>query len=205
MKIKIKINLLFFLLLFSAVIYSQNNASKITGKVIGSKGEPLIGANVISSEGKTVSTDLNGYYTLTVSNNKVILTFSYTGYTSQSKSVNNQKEVNVTLKENKNELEEVVVVGYGSQKKKDVTGAISSVSTKEMLTVPTTNVNEMLRGRIAGVSVSVNSSRPGGSSSILIRGQRSLSGDNAPLYVVDGSPVSDINDLNANDIKNIEI
>jgi TonB-linked SusC/RagA family outer membrane protein len=202
---KIKINLLFFLLLFSAVIYSQNNASKITGKVLDSKGVPLMGANVISSEGKTVSTNLDGLYTIAIDSNKAILTFSFTGYTTQNITVKNQREINIKLSESKNELEEIVVVGYGTQRKKDVTGAISSVNTKEMMTVPSTNVNEMLRGRVAGVSVTVDSSRPGGGSSILIRGQRSLSGSNSPLYVVDGSPVSDINDLNANDIKSIEV
>ena len=197
--------LLSFLLLFTVVIHSQTNPIKISGLVVGSKGNPLIGANIISSEGKNVSTNLDGKYGITVTGKKVILTFSFTGYVSQNVNVNNLKEINVSLIENKNELDEIVVVGYGTQRKKDVTGAISSVNTKEMMTVPTTNVNEMIRGRVAGVSVTVDSSRPGGGSSILIRGQRSLSGNNSPLYVVDGSPVSDINDLNANDIKSLEV
>ena len=197
--------LLLSLLLVTAAIHSQTNPTKITGIIVGSKGDPLIGANVISSEGKSVSTDIDGKYAIAVSSNKVILTFSFTGFESQNVNVNNQKEINIKLIENKNQLDEIVVVGYGTQRKKDVTGAISSVNTKDMLTVPTTNVNEMLRGRVAGVSVTVDSSRPGGGSSILIRGQRSLSGNNSPLYVVDGSPVSDINDLNANDIKSLEV
>ena len=111
---KIKINLLFFLLLFSAVIYSQNNASKITGKVLDSKGVPLMGANVISSEGKTVSTNLDGLYTIAIDSNKAILTFSFTGYTTQNITVKNQREINIKLSESKNELEEIVVVGYGT-------------------------------------------------------------------------------------------
>jgi TonB-linked SusC/RagA family outer membrane protein len=196
---------LFFLLLISTLNYSQTESIKITGKVYGSKGEPLPGVNIISSDKKSAISDMDGSYTLNVSNKKIILTFTFEGFVTQKQTVGNQTEVNITLIEDKKMLEEVVVVGYGTQRKKDVTGAISSVNTKEMMTVPTTNVNEMLRGRIAGVSVTVNSSRPGGTSDILIRGQRSLSGSNSPLYVVDGSPVSDINDLNANDIKSIEV
>ncbi len=197
--------LLFFLLLISTCIYSQSEQIKITGKVFGVKGETLPGVNIISSEKKSTTTDIDGKYTISVSNKKITLTYTHEGFLPQYKSVGNQTEININLLEDKKELEEVVVVGYGTQRKKDVTGSISSVNTKEMMTVPTTNVNEMLRGRIAGVSVTVNSSRPGGTSDILIRGQRSLSGSNAPLYIVDGSPVSDINDLNANDIKSIEV
>ncbi len=198
-----KILLLF--LLFSTVIYSQSNPIKITGKVTGANGENLPGVNINTSEKKSTSTDLDGTYTIYVSNKKVVLMYSFTGYATQNKVVGAQTEINIKLTEEKKELEDVIVVGYGTQRKKDVTGSISSVNTKEMMTIPTTNVNEMLRGRIAGVSVTVNSSRPGGTSDILIRGQRSLSGSNAPLYIVDGSPVSDINDLNANDIKSIEV
>ncbi len=200
-----KKSLFFLMLLLSSVIFAQSGTIKITGKVYGSKGETLPGVNVISSEKKSTSTDIDGSFTIMVSSEKTVLIFSFSGYVTQKKTVGNAKEINVNLVEDKKELEEVVVVGYGTQRKKDVTGSISSVNTKEMMTVPTTNVNEMLRGRIAGVSVTVNSSRPGGSSDILIRGQRSLSGSNAPLYIVDGSPVSDINDLNANDIKSIEV
>jgi TonB-linked SusC/RagA family outer membrane protein len=201
-----KKRILFFLLLLStSLVYSQTGKIKISGTVSGTKGEPLVGVTVSSDKTNMVLTDIDGKFSIEVSGSKTSITFSYIGYANQIKAVGSETIINVTLQEDKQQLDEVVVVGYGSQKKKDVTGAISSVNTKEMLTVPTTNVNEMLRGRIAGVSVSVNSSRPGGSSSILIRGQRSLSGDNSPLYVVDGSPVSDINDLNANDIKSIEV
>lgn len=200
-----KKTLILLLLLFASIGYSQTGKIKVSGIVSGSKGEPLTGVTVSSDKKNMVLTDIDGKYSIEVSSSKSVITFSYVGYVNQSKIVGSETIINVVLIEDKQQLDEVVVVGYGSQRKKDVTGAISSVNTKEMLTVPTTNVNEMLRGRIAGVNVTVNSSRPGGSSNILIRGQRSLSGSNSPLYVVDGSPVSDINDLNANDIKSIEV
>lgn len=200
-----KNKILLILLLFTSVIHSQSGSIKISGKVVSSKGEVLVGVSVSSDEKKGTITDIDGKYEIVVSNSKSVLSYSYVGHANQKKVVGNNTVINITLVEDKNELNEVVVVGYGTQRKKDITGAISSVNTKEMMTVPTTNVNEMLRGRVAGVSVTVNSSRPGGSSDILIRGRRSLSGNNSPLYVVDGSPVSDINDLNANDIKSIEV
>ena len=204
-KFIMKKTLIFLLLLFASIGYSQTRKIKVSGIVSGSKGEPLIGVTVSSDKKNITLSDIDGNYSIEVSSSKSSITFSYVGYVNQSIIIGSGTVFNVTLIEDKQQLDEVVVVGYGSQRKKDVTGAISSVNTKEMLTVPTTNVNEMLRGRIAGVSVTVNSSRPGGSSNILIRGQRSLSGSNSPLYVVDGSPVSDINDLNANDIKSIEV
>lgn len=199
-----KKNIVLILLLFASFLNAQTKI-KVTGIVLGTKNEILTGASVGSGNGNSTLTDIDGKYTIYVEDSKSLLTFSYIGYQNQTKVVGNATKIDVTLTEVKNELEEVIVVGYGTQRKKDVTGAISSVNTKELLTIPTTNVNEMLRGRIAGVSVTVNSSRPGGSSSVLIRGQRSLSGSNSPLYVVDGSPVNDINDLNANDIKSIEV
>lgn len=200
-----KKKLALFLLLITSVSFGQKEKIKVSGTVVGTKNEILVGVSVSSGKSNSAITDVDGNYTIYVADTKSSITFSYVGYLKQSKIVGNETKINITLAEDKKELDEVIVVGYGTQRKKDVTGAISSVNTKEMMTVPTTNVNEMLRGRIAGVSVSVNSSRPGGTSSILIRGQRSLSGNNSPLYVVDGSPVNDINDLNANDIKSIEV
>jgi len=177
----------------------------LSGIVRDAKGTAIPGVNINASNKKSTVTDLDGTFQIEVKDDKTMLTFSMMGYQPKTLKVGNQSRIEVQLSEGKNELDEVVVVGYGTQKKKDVTGAVSSVNMKEMMTVPTTNVNEMLRGRVAGVSVTVNSSRPGGSSDILIRGQRSLSGSNSPLYVVDGSPVTDINDLNANDIKSVEV
>jgi TonB-linked SusC/RagA family outer membrane protein len=197
--------LLLLLLLFATISKAQTGKIVVSGKISDSKGVVLTGVIVSANSKNTTISDLQGNYAITILNNNTSLKFSYIGYITQTISVGSNKTIDVVLQEDKRELEEVVVVGYGTQRKKDVTGSISSVNTKDMLTVPTTNVNEMLRGRVAGVSVTVNSSRPGGSSDILIRGQRSLSGSNSPLYIVDGSPVTDINDLNANDIKSIEV
>ena len=113
--------LLFFLLLISTCIYSQSEQIKITGKVFGVKGEPLPGVNIISSEKKSTTTDIDGKYTISVSNKKITLTYTHEGFLPQYKSVGNQTEININLLEDKKELEEVVVVGYGTQRKKDVT------------------------------------------------------------------------------------
>ena len=109
------------------------------------------------------------------------------------------------LKEDFQKLDELVVVGYGSQKRSDVTGAIASVKADVLNRTPTVSVGEMLRGAAAGVQVKMNSAEPGGSSSVLIRGRRSLSGDNSPLYIVDGVPMSGIDDINSSDIESMEI
>lgn len=197
--------ILLLLLTFSAISNAQIDKIRIDGIVVNSNGVPIPGVSVLVSKSNSTTTDFDGKYSILVPDTKAIITFSYLGLISQSIKVDGNKTIKVTLLEDSKQLEEVVVVGYGSQRKKDVTGAISSVNVKDMLNVPTTNVSEMLRGRVAGVEVTIGSSRPGGDSNILIRGKRSLSGGNSPLFVVDGTPVDDINDLNANDIKSVEV
>lgn len=193
------------LLLFVTFSYAQTEKLVVSGTVTDSKGMTLPGVSIITNSKTSTTSDLEGNFALTILNSQATLKFSYVGFISQTISVGTNKTINVTLQEDKKELEEVVVVGYGTQRKKDVTGAITSVKVKDMLAVPTTSVAEMLRGRVAGVQVTIGSSRPGSGSDILIRGKRSLSGGNAPLFVVDGSPVTDIDDLNANDIKSVEV
>ena len=132
---KNKLYLIFLLL--SSLSYAQTGKIKISGKVIGVKNEPLPGVSVTSVDASAAITDFEGDYTIYVENAKASITFSYVGYTKKTEVVGNRNTIDVTLAEAKNELEEVVVVGYGTQRKKDVTGAISSVNTKELLTVPT--------------------------------------------------------------------
>jgi TonB-linked SusC/RagA family outer membrane protein len=200
-----KKKLVLLLLLFATFSYSQTEKLVVSGTVTDSKGMALPGVSISTNSKTSTTSDLEGNYALTILNSQANLKFSFVGFISQTVSVGTNKTINITLQEDKKELEEVVVVGYGTQRKKDVTGAITSVKVKDMLTVPTTSVAEMLRGRVAGVQVTIGSSRPGSGSDILIRGKRSLSGGNSPLFVVDGSPVSDIDDLNANDIKSVEV
>lgn len=193
-----------FLLLFATLINAQSGKVMVAGNVLDGKGLPIPGVMVSGVNKLGTQTDLDGRFSISVPDNSA-LKFSFLGYLSQTISATSTTSIKIVLKEELNSLQEVVVTGYGSQRKKDLTGAISSVKVKDMLTVPTISVAEMLRGKVAGVDVTIGSARPGGGSEILIRGKRSLSGSNGPLYVVDGSPVSNIDDLNANDFKSVEV
>lgn len=175
------------------------------GYVVDSKGEPIIGATIVSlsNMANAAIADINGRFEIKASAGEK-LEISCVGYTTQVIAAGKSGE-KVVLKDDLQMLEEVIVVGYGTQKRSDVTGAITSVSAEKLNTTPTTSLGEMLRGAAAGVHVSLGSAEPGGSSSILIRGRRSLSGDNAPLYIVDGVPMSSIDDINSNDIASMEI
>ncbi len=154
---------------------------------------------------KATYTDIEGAFTLAVANGER-LQISFIGYQTCDVTVNTASTENVfTLKEDFQQLDEVIVVGYGTQRRSDVTGAIASVSAEKLNVMPTTSVGEMLRGAAAGVQVTLNSAAPGSSSSVLIRGRRSLSGDNAPLYIVDGVPMTSIDDINSNDIASLEV
>ncbi|MEG1587222.1 MAG: TonB-dependent receptor plug domain-containing protein, partial [Bacteroidales bacterium] len=178
---------------------------KVSGVVVDEQGVSLPGVNVVvkgSSHGTI--TDFDGMFNLEVMPES-ILTFSYIGYNTKEIKIQKAQSLKVTLKENTKDLEEVIVVGYGTQRKSDLTGSVVSVKADDVNAVPTSNIAEMLRGQAAGLQVTTGSSRPGGSSSITIRGNRSLTGGNSPLFVVDGVPVNNIDDLNAADIKSIEV
>ncbi len=194
----------FFLLLFTILINAQTTKVVLAGTVRDNKGMPIPSVSVSGSDKSGTVTDLDGHFSISVPN-KSTVKFSFLGYQNQTVSATNNSAIKIVLQEESSTLQEVVVTGYGSQRKKDLTGSISSVKVKDMLNIPTVSVAEMLRGKVAGVDVKIGSSRPGGGSDILIRGKRSLSGSNGPLFVVDGSPVSDIDDLNANDIKSVEV
>ena len=194
----------FFLLLFSILINAQTSKVILAGTVRDNKGMPIPSVSVSGADKSGTITDLDGNFSISVPN-KTIVKFSFLGYLNQTILATKNATIKIVMQEESSALQEVVVTGYGSQRKKDLTGSISSVKVKDMLDIPTVSVAEMLRGKVAGVDVSIGSSRPGGGSDILIRGRRSLSGGNGPLFVVDGSPVSDIDDLNANDIKSVEV
>lgn len=180
-------------------------SNHFVGYVVDKNGEPVIGATIISLSNMANATivDVNGRFELAVAKGEK-LELSCVGYASQVITAGKSGE-KFTLKEDFQMLEEVIVVGYGTQRRSDVTGAIASVSTEKLNATPTTSLGEMLRGAAAGVHVTLGSAEPGGTSSVLIRGRRSLSGDNAPLYIVDGVPMSSIDDINSNDIESMEI
>ncbi len=179
----------------------------VTGIVTNEAKEPLIGVSIFIKGTKSgVVSDVEGNYSLKVSNSPgQTLVFRYLGYEVRNVPIGNENIINISLSETSTLLNEFVVVGYGTQKKSDLTGSVVSVKASEMNAIPTSSVAEMLRGQAAGLSVTQNSARPGGSSDIIIRGKKSLTGGNAPLYIVDGVPVDNVDDFNSQDIESVEI
>ena len=186
----------------SLAVFGQK---RITGTVNDAGGEPIIGANVVE-KGTTngIITDVNGSFTLTVREN-ASLQVSYIGYIAQDVTVGNQTSIKITLKEDLQTLDEVVVVGYGIQRKSDLTGSIAKVTAEDFQNTPVTGVEMALQGRAAGVMIMSQSGAPGSGTSIRVRGVGSVNDANDPLYVVDGIPVRDINFLSPSDISSIEI
>lgn len=176
---------------------------QLKGTVLDSKGETLIGASVLE-KGTTNGciTDIDGNFTLTV-NPKATLVISYVGYVTQEIQVNGRSSLKATLKDDSEMLDEVVVVGYGTMKKSDMTGAISSVDTEELTKRATTNPAEALQGKIAGVNITKAGGNAGAGVSIKIRGVKSF-GSNEPLYIIDGFP-GDIDNVNPADIQSMEV
>jgi len=181
------IPLILFLLLTSSYMTAQ---VKISGIVSDDKGMTIPGANIAVVGSKTsASTDFDGRYTISVPANAT-LQFSFIGFDSQKIAVAGKTQINVSLVSSSEDLKEVVVIGYGSQKRKDVNGAISSVSAKDIENIKQVSVDQMLQGKAAGVSVTNNSGQPGGAASVRVRGTTSITGTNEPLYVIDGVPIS---------------
>lgn len=149
----------------------------VNGTVTDQNGEPIIGANVLV-KGTTngIITDINGNYSLANVTEDATIQFSYIGYQTTEVKANSKELARIILKEDSELLDEVIVVGYGVQKRSDVTGAISSVTSEKLNSTPSSSLGEMLRGQAAGVQVTMSNAAPGGSSNILIRGRRSLSG-----------------------------
>ncbi len=180
----------------------------ITGKVTDEKGEGLPGVSVVvKNTTRGTSTDADGRFKLNVPDEATTLVFSFVGYLSQEVAIGNRSDLAVDLKVDTKSLEEVVVVGYGTVKKSDLTGSLSQVKSKELNAFPNSNVLQALSGRAAGVQVLQNTGAPGAGVSVRIRGTNSIQGSNEPLYVVDGFPISGSNPtaLNNSDIESIEI
>lgn len=181
---------------------------QVTGTVTDQNGLPLAGVNVVvTGTTQGVVTDLNGKYTLEVPAGSKSLTFSFIGMESQEIEIGSQTQINAIMAESAVGLDEVVVVGYGTQKKSDITGSVVSVSNDQITARPVNNVFQALQGQAAGVDITTTL-RPGTIGMISIRGARSLTASNSPLYVVDGIPImsnSGIETLNEQDIQSIEI
>ncbi|WP_071147522.1 SusC/RagA family TonB-linked outer membrane protein [Bacteroides ihuae] len=175
----------------------------VTGQVTDSQNQSIIGGSVLE-KGTTngVITDLDGNFSLSVANGATLV-ISYVGYKPQE--VKATAHMKIVLKEDNELLDEVVVIGYGSVKRKDVTTSISSVSTKDLDQRPIISAGQAIQGKAAGISVMQPSGEPGSGLSIRVRGTTSYNGSNDPLYVVDGVPMTDINYLSANDIESMQI
>ena len=190
------------IILSTEMTSKQQQAVKISGKVVDVNGEPVIGANVVQ-KGTTngTITDLNGDFTLTVSQGAV-LQVSFIGYKQQEVSLKNgQAQVTVVLKDDAELLDEVVVVGYGTMKKRDLSGAVSQIKSDDLMKGNPTDLSKGLAGKIAGVQVNQSDGAPGGGISIQIRGTNSFSTNSQPLYIVDGVPF-DTGDTPASDTNN---
>ncbi len=197
--------LLLFWLLMGASVMAQEQRT-ISGEVSDATGQAIVGATVLLQGTATGTvTDLAGQYTLSVPAADAVLLFSYLGYRTQEIPVDNQSVIDVALLEDQNNLDEVVVIGYGTTARRDVTGSISSVTSEEIERLPVQSLEGAMQGRATGVTVIQDSGAPGGSVSVRIRGLGSL-GDNEPLYVIDGVQTKDgINLINPNDVQSIEI
>jgi len=201
----LKILPLFALFSYSIQISAQNEVV-IKGKIIDNYGVPIIGSNII--EKGTLNgtvTNIDGLYTIKLNTTPAILVFSFVGYLSQEMTVDGQKEINITLIEDILSLDELVVIGYGTVKKGDVTGAITVVNTKDLKSSPAVGALGALQGKASGVRVVSNSGQPGTEPTVWVRGLNSVSANTNPLYIVDGTPVNSINFLNPSDIASIDI
>lgn len=178
---------------------------KLRGTILDTNGTPVIGAS-ISVKGTTTGTisDMNGVFTLDVKNGD-ILEISFIGYLSHTVKVGTQTDLQVVLKEDTQALDEVVVVGYGVQKKSVMTAAISRVTSDDLEKLTPTRVEDVLRGKVSGVSIMQNSGQPGAESRVRIRGTGTIN-DSNPLYIVDGMPLEGgVDYLNPQDIQSIEV
>lgn len=198
----------------------HQQSRKITGIVTDEKNEPIIGANVVVKGSTTGNiTDMDGRFTLEISD-KDLLVVSYIGFITKDVPVGKQSSIKIQLSEDTQKIEEVVVIGYGSVKKSDLTGSVSSIKTAELQQTPMTSIDQGLVGRASGVQVTQTSGMPGAVASIRVRGSSSLQGGNEPLYVIDGFPVysgsgfgntggktqmSGLSTVNPSDIESIEI
>lgn len=204
---KIKIRFIgFLLLMFCISVTSFGQAQSVRG-VVSSEGEPVPGALVlVKGTQRGTVTDIDGTYSIDAAAGE-ILVVSFVGYkTKEVAVVGGQTVYDVTLDLSTSDLSEVVVVGYGSQIKKELTGAIQSVSGKDLQDMPVSSVAQKLQGRLAGVQINQTTGKPGQGMNVRIRGQLSVSGGSQPLYVVDGFPISgDINAINPDEIEDITV
>lgn len=202
-----------FMGMYTLSAQQSASSNKITGTVKDESGVPMPGVNIkVAGSGQVAITDVDGKYSISLPGDKTRLEFSFVGYDSQSISIQGKSILNVQLKPSDLGLSEVVVVGYGTRKAKDLTGNISSVSARDFEKAPVTNAEALIANKVPGVQVLPYSGKPGAGSSFLIQGGASLNASNDPLIVIDGMPIEGWNNgpgmlsqLNPNDIENFTV
>ena len=184
----------------------HQQSQKVTGIIVDGKGEPVIGATIkVVGTSSGAITDLDGHFTVSLSQ-KGKLEISYVGYITQTIAVVPGQNINITLQEDSKSINEVVVVGYGTVKRSDLTGSVASLDASSLTANSQTNAIDAMQGKISGVNITRNAARPGGSYNIVIRGKSSINNSNEPLWVIDGIPTSsNANDLNPDDIEKIDV
>jgi len=210
------------------VTSTEQQTGNISGTIIDQNGEPLIGVNVtIKGASSGAITDLDGRFRVQASVGATLIV-SYVGYETQEIVIRNTSSLNITLKEDAKTLDEVVVIGYGTSRRKDITGSVSSVKAKDLNVISSSSVSQMLQGKVSGMNMVQRTAQPGAGISVNIRGAASPSGNNSPLYVIDGVPILNngsiepslnqagyelrtgvdrdpLNSLNPSDIESIEV
>ncbi|MDN3549957.1 SusC/RagA family TonB-linked outer membrane protein [Mucilaginibacter aquaedulcis] len=198
---------LIYSILFSLLSLQVMAQLKISGKVTGSSDNLPLPSVSVRVKGTTAGTqtDASGNYILNLTNANATLVFSYTGFATQEVNVGGRTIINVQLKETQSALNEVVVIGYGTARKSDLTGSVATVKAEQLLDKPVPNLSQALQGKVAGVDVSVNSNAPGAAAKVRIRGIGSVNSNVDPIYVVDGVVGVDPNSINPNDVASIEV
>lgn len=192
------------MLVFFQLAYAQQR--NITGIVYDQDKKPIPGVTVkVKNTARQTSTDEKGYYTIGVSSAGEILVFTSVGYMEQERPIQEGSSLSVTLQIDAAGLEEVVVIGYGTVKRKDLTGAVASVDAKTIAAAPVSSALEAIQGRVAGLNINTTEGSPDAELTVRVRGGGSITQDNAPLYIVDGFPVSSIADIAPQDIESIDI
>ena len=191
--------------LLSLVCFVAYAQKTIQGNVKDASGEPMIGVTISAGGSQGAVTDLDGNFTLSGVSPSTTLTVSYVGFKTQTLKVGSQNNFNIVLQEDNTTLDDVVVIGYGTMKRRDLTGAVASVSGDKLAANPVANVAQALQGQLPGVSVMSQDGRPGATMSIRVRGGGSITQSNDPLFIVDGVQVSDISDIPADNIESIDV
>ncbi|MBD8487440.1 TonB-dependent receptor [Echinicola sp. CAU 1574] len=200
-----KLSMVLLVALMAIVSTTTAQQTNVTGQVLDRQGEPIPGVNILEqgTNNGTV-TDLDGNFEISVSSSNAVLNFSFIGFESQSVELNGRSRLDITLQEELTGLDEVVVIGYGAQKEKEMTSAITTLKTEDLVKTPSSNAMQSLQGKVAGVQI-VSKGAPGASPTVRVRGIGSFEGGGAPLYVVDGMFFDNIDFLNSNDIKTLSV